>query len=150
MPDPGVAGWVSANDKPAAAPKPVSGDAAEQRVKTEVKNLPARDRRRIKTAGTADAGLDSLNGLAVKPGVIDITESQTARGLRLKRSYDEYNREKSIRLPEVTPTSAGGLLRTSKPWPSFSDQVVYYVETFRACEMFFSGLALTSFYRLGT
>lgn len=50
MPDHGVASWVSANDKPTAGAgsKPVSGDAAEQRLKTEVMQLPARDRRRIK------------------------------------------------------------------------------------------------------
>ena len=50
MPDQGVASWVSANDKPTtgAGNKPVSGDAAEQRLKTEVMQLPARDRRRLK------------------------------------------------------------------------------------------------------
>lgn len=50
MPDHGVASWVSANDKPTtgAGSKPVSGDAAEQRLKTEVMQLPSRDRRRIK------------------------------------------------------------------------------------------------------
>ncbi len=50
MPDHGVASWVSANDKPTtgAGSKPVSGDAAEQRLKTEVMALPSRDRRRIK------------------------------------------------------------------------------------------------------
>ena len=49
-PEPGVASWVSANDKPTVLSKPVSGDAAEQRLKTEVMQLPARDRRRIKEA----------------------------------------------------------------------------------------------------
>ena len=50
MPDHGVASWVSANDKPTtgAGSKPVSGDAAEQRLKTEVMQLPSRDRRRLK------------------------------------------------------------------------------------------------------
>lgn len=48
LPDPGVAPWVSANDKPTVLSKPVSGDAAEQRLKTEVMQLPARDRRRLK------------------------------------------------------------------------------------------------------
>ncbi|KAJ4302358.1 hypothetical protein N0V88_002502 [Collariella sp. IMI 366227] len=50
MPDQGLAPWVSANDKPstAAGSKPVSGDAAERRLKGEVMQLPARDRRRIK------------------------------------------------------------------------------------------------------
>ncbi|KAK4463386.1 transcriptional regulator of RNA polII, SAGA, subunit-domain-containing protein [Cladorrhinum samala] len=50
MPDQGLAPWVSANDKPSttAGNKPVSGDAAERRLKGEVMQLPARDRRRIK------------------------------------------------------------------------------------------------------
>ncbi|KAG8353572.1 hypothetical protein FVEN_g8457 [Fusarium venenatum] len=50
MPDQGLAPWVSANDKPAAmtGAKPVSGDAAERRLKGDVMQLPTRDRRRIK------------------------------------------------------------------------------------------------------
>ncbi|KAK4237417.1 transcriptional regulator of RNA polII, SAGA, subunit-domain-containing protein [Achaetomium macrosporum] len=50
MPDQGLAPWVSANDKPSATAgsKPVSGDAAERKLKGEVMQLPARDRRRIK------------------------------------------------------------------------------------------------------
>ncbi|POR34621.1 Transcriptional coactivator HFI1/ADA1 [Tolypocladium paradoxum] len=50
MPDQGIAPWVSANDKPmaSAGSKPVSGDAAERRLKGDVMQLPARDRRRIK------------------------------------------------------------------------------------------------------
>lgn len=47
-PEPGVAPWVSANDKPTIVSKPVSGDAAEQRLKTEVMQLPGKDRRRLK------------------------------------------------------------------------------------------------------
>ena len=47
-PEPGVAPWVSSNDKPVTVAKPVSGDVAEQRLKTEVMQLPARDRRRLK------------------------------------------------------------------------------------------------------
>ena len=47
-PEPGVAPWVSANDKPTMVSKPVSGDAAEQRLKTEVMQLPGKDRRRLK------------------------------------------------------------------------------------------------------
>jgi hypothetical protein len=39
---------VSANDKPSVVSKPSSGDAAEARLKTEVMQLPPRDRRRIK------------------------------------------------------------------------------------------------------
>jgi transcriptional coactivator HFI1/ADA1 len=50
MPDQGPAPWVSANDKPVppSTIKPVSGDAAERKLKGEVMQLPARDRRRIK------------------------------------------------------------------------------------------------------
>jgi transcriptional coactivator HFI1/ADA1 len=50
MPDAGLAPWVSANDKPAAGvgAKPVTGDAAERRLKGDVMLLPNRDRRRIK------------------------------------------------------------------------------------------------------
>jgi len=59
MPDQGVASWVSANDKPTtgAGSKPVSGDAAEQRLKTEVMQLPARDRRRLKDLSQNDVSL---------------------------------------------------------------------------------------------
>lgn len=39
---------MSANDKPTVLSKPVVGDAAEQRLKTEVMQLPARERRRLK------------------------------------------------------------------------------------------------------
>ena len=47
-PEPGVALWVSANDKPTAVSKPVAGDAADLRLKTEVMQLPTKDRRRLK------------------------------------------------------------------------------------------------------
>lgn len=50
MPDIGLAPWVSANDKPTTGvgAKPVTGDAAERRLKGEVMQLPSKDRRRIK------------------------------------------------------------------------------------------------------
>ena len=56
MPDQGVASWVSANDKPTTGTgsKPVSGDAAEQRLKVEVMQLPSRDRRRLKDISQND------------------------------------------------------------------------------------------------
>lgn len=65
MPDQGVASWVSANDKPTtgAGSKPVSGDAAEQRLKTEVMQLPARDRRRLKDLNQNDVCVTSLSAL---------------------------------------------------------------------------------------
>ena len=61
MPDQGVASWVSANDKPTtgAGSKPVSGDAAEQRLKVEVMQLPSRDRRRLKDISLNDVGKPS-------------------------------------------------------------------------------------------
>ena len=45
---PGVASWVAANDKPTTQSKPVTGDAAEQRLKLEIMKLPARERHRLK------------------------------------------------------------------------------------------------------
>ncbi len=62
MPDQGVASWVSANDKPTTGTgsKPVSGDAAEQRLKVEVMQLPSRDRRRLKDIGLNDVGILAL------------------------------------------------------------------------------------------
>lgn len=59
MPDLGVASWVSANDKPTtgAGSKPVNGDAAEQRLKWEVMQLPSRDRRRVKDINLNDVRL---------------------------------------------------------------------------------------------
>src|ERR1700760_3973373 len=45
---PGVASWVAANDKPTTQSKPVTGDAAEQRLKLEIMQLPPRERHRLK------------------------------------------------------------------------------------------------------
>ncbi|KAF2402489.1 putative transcriptional co-activator [Trichodelitschia bisporula] len=47
-PEPGVASWVSANDKPTTGIKPATGDAMEQRLKTDIMQLPARERHRLK------------------------------------------------------------------------------------------------------
>ena len=49
-PEQPVASWVSANEKPTGPLKLAASDAAEQRLKTEVMLLPARDRHRIKNA----------------------------------------------------------------------------------------------------
>jgi hypothetical protein len=56
MPDQGPAPWVSANDKPAppTGAKPVTGDATERRLKGDIMQLPARDRRRIKDLALND------------------------------------------------------------------------------------------------
>lgn len=56
-PEPGVASWVSANDKPTTVAKAVAGDAAEQRLKAEVMALPARERRRLKAIADVRASL---------------------------------------------------------------------------------------------
>ncbi|KAI9724903.1 MAG: hypothetical protein M1812_000179 [Candelaria pacifica] len=89
LPDQGVASWVSANDKPTNISKPVSGDAAEQRLKTEVMQLPARDRRRLKDIPEADP-FDTFSDM-----------------------LHEYHHAKQIKLPDVVPASAGGLNKTN-------------------------------------
>ncbi|KAJ5823096.1 hypothetical protein N7447_005436 [Penicillium robsamsonii] len=89
LPDHGVANWVSANDKPSTVSKPVSGDAAEQRLKTEVMKLPPRDRRRIKAIPERD------------PNEKVPTE--------LEESY----LAKQFKLPSQVPASAGGLNKTN-------------------------------------
>jgi transcriptional coactivator HFI1/ADA1 len=63
MPDQGVASWVSANDKPTAGAgsKPVSGDAAEQRLKFEIMQLPSRDRRRLKDIALIEVRLTNFS-----------------------------------------------------------------------------------------
>ena len=62
MPDAGLAPWVSANDKPTTGvgAKPVSGDAAERRLKGDVMQLPSKDRRRIKDLVQNDVGYPPL------------------------------------------------------------------------------------------
>ncbi|RAL65953.1 hypothetical protein DID88_005614 [Monilinia fructigena] len=93
MPDQGVASWVSANDKPTtgAGSKPVSGDAAEQRLKTEVMQLPSRDRRRLKDLSQND--FDPFDAFATM--------------------LTEHRRPKPARQPESVPASAGGLNKTN-------------------------------------
>ncbi|KAK4646693.1 hypothetical protein QC761_212810 [Podospora bellae-mahoneyi] len=91
MPDQGLAPWVSANDKPSttAGNKPVSGDAAERRLKGEVMQLPARDRRRIKDIVQND--FDPFNSLA------DV--------------FTDQSRIKPAKTTEVPASAAGGLSR---------------------------------------
>lgn len=60
VPEPGIAPWVSANDKPTLASKPIAGDAAEQRLKTEIMQLPARDRRRLKEVPDVSAAQEHM------------------------------------------------------------------------------------------
>ncbi|KAI0394081.1 putative transcriptional coactivator HFI1 [Xylariaceae sp. FL0594] len=90
MPDQGLAPWVSANDKPATnvGAKPVTGDAAERRLKAEVMQLPARDRRRIKDL--------ALNDFDPHEAMADM--------------FMDHHRGRTPRPPEV-PASASGLNR---------------------------------------
>jgi transcriptional coactivator HFI1/ADA1 len=93
MPDQGLAPWVSANDKPSAnvGAKPVTGDAAERRLKSEVMQLPSRDRRRIKDL--------SLN---------DYDPNEAMASL-----FTEHHRARTARAPDLPP-SASGLNNMSK------------------------------------
>ncbi|KAK3996754.1 putative transcriptional coactivator HFI1/ADA1 [Cladorrhinum sp. PSN332] len=88
MPDQGLAPWVSANDKPSttAGNKPVSGDAAERRLKGEVMQLPARDRRRIK----------------------DIVQNDFDPYDSLSSIFSEHSRVKHPKTAEVPASAAGG------------------------------------------
>lgn len=87
-PDAGIASFVSANDKPstsAGASKggAAGGDAAEQRLKSEIMAIPPRDRHRIKTI--QDEGVDEA--------------ALRAKAVQMARS---------VRGPDMAPTSAGG------------------------------------------
>ena len=94
LPEAGVAPWVSANDKPSVVSKPISGDAVEQRLKTEVMQLPVRDRRRLKEAPEVDRIDVSLHDLSL------------------------YHAAKQFRVPDAVPTTAGATHKTSKLRPS--------------------------------
>ncbi|KAF6228407.1 hypothetical protein HO133_008137 [Letharia lupina] len=93
LPEPGVAPWVSANDKPTVLAKPVSGDAAEQRLKMEIMRLPARDRRRLKEVPDGET-YDNVSHSVVT-------------------SMNDYHAAKMIRLPDSVSASAGGLNKTN-------------------------------------
>ncbi|KAL1633315.1 hypothetical protein SLS56_002948 [Neofusicoccum ribis] len=87
-PEPGVASWVSANDKPSATSKPSSGDAAELRLKTEVKELQGRERKRLKAI--PDDGTDYFT-----------------------KEMLEYHAAKQISLPDPGAASAAGFSKTN-------------------------------------
>ncbi|CZR60470.1 related to transcriptional coactivator HFI1 [Phialocephala subalpina] len=94
MPELGaIAPWVSANDKPTtgAGSKPVSGDAAEQRLKTEVMQLPSRDRRRLKDLSQND--FDPMNPF--------------------DSLWGERRQIAKTKLADAVPASAGGLNKTN-------------------------------------
>ena len=62
-PEQPVASWVSANDKPTGSLKPIVGDIAEQRLKTEILMLTARERYRLKSI--LDVRIFTLQAIAV-------------------------------------------------------------------------------------
>ncbi|RYP76068.1 hypothetical protein DL770_007286 [Monosporascus sp. CRB-9-2] len=93
MPDQGLAPWVSANDKPTAnvGAKPVTGDAAERRLKAEVMLLPSRDRRRIK----------------------DLVHNEYDPSEAMASMFLDHHKGRSARPSEV-PASANGLNKMSE------------------------------------
>ncbi|KAL8840902.1 MAG: hypothetical protein Q9170_001095 [Blastenia crenularia] len=93
VPDQAVAPWVSANDKPTLLSKPLAGDEAEQRLKREIMQLPARDRRRIKEVADGQ--------------MTDALEMQIAR------SMQDYHLARTIKLPDAVAASTGGQVKTN-------------------------------------
>jgi hypothetical protein len=92
-----VANWVSANDKPTtgAGSKPITGDAAEQRLKTEVMQLPSRDRRRLKDISQNDVSYGIVHspcGLAKLTQVASMTPLRHLLAFSVNR--DSLNRQK--------------------------------------------------------
>ncbi|KAI9732868.1 MAG: transcriptional coactivator hfi1/ADA1 [Cirrosporium novae-zelandiae] len=89
-PDHTTAHFVSANDKPITNTKPFSGDAAEVRLKTEVKQMQPRERRRLKHL------------------------METADKDEIDNELLEFHRTKKPKVPETNgPGSAGGLSNTN-------------------------------------
>ncbi len=110
MPDQGIAPWVSANDKPmaTAGSKPVTGDAAERRLKGDVMQLPARDRRRIKDLVHNDVRLHidlSLN--------VCLSRLQYDPHENLSNLFAETHRRPSA-TTDVPASAAGGINKMSK------------------------------------
>lgn len=102
MPDQGLAPWVSANDKPAATTgtKPVSGDAAERRLKGDVMQLPTRDRRRIKDLVQNDVGISEL------PPVYLLTDYKWDPHESISNVFADTYRKPST-VTDATPTVGG-------------------------------------------
>jgi transcriptional coactivator HFI1/ADA1 len=94
-PDTEIAPFVSSHDKPLAstAGKPISGDAAEQQLKSEIMALPARERHRLKQL--AEQGQLGSDNDAF---------------LRIIRSIKE---REVVKPPDVVPASAGGFNKTN-------------------------------------
>jgi transcriptional coactivator HFI1/ADA1 len=116
MPDQGLAPWVSANDKPSATTgsKPVSGDAAERRLKGEVMQLPSRDRRRLKDLALNDVRRPRWAFISLDRW---LTCCQYDPYESLAGAFADASRLKIARTTEV-PASAGGLNRMSRWSPS--------------------------------
>ncbi|MCJ1309391.1 hypothetical protein MMC25_003050 [Agyrium rufum] len=89
LPEPGVAPFVSSTDKPTAPSKLASGDAVEHKLKGEVMQLPARERRRLKEVPEVDRS--------------DFTRDQMSL----------YHTAKQFRLPDSAPAGAGGAHKTN-------------------------------------
>ena len=96
VPDPGTAAWVSAATDKAAGTvtsKPaITSDAAEQRLKTEIKQIARRDKNRIKAFGADKSEDDSL--------------------LRRNAYEDQYNASR-IKASHDIPIAPGGITKTN-------------------------------------
>lgn len=90
--------------------KPISGDAAEQRLKTEVMQLPPRDRRRIK--GIPEVWAGKMAG--ARSDAEDANGQQRDPHDAVPNELEEYHLARQIKLPSQVPASAGGLNKTSK------------------------------------
>lgn len=111
----GVASWVAANDKPTAAVKPVTGDAAEQKLKSEIMHLPPRERHRVKNlAEVCHATFIDASANATQEPTDVYVENLSNQTSVLK-----------IKLPDAQAPTAGGYTRTSVSSPiltlSFAD-----------------------------
>ena len=145
-PEPGVAPWVSANDKPAVLSKPVSGDAAEQRLKTEVMRLPARDRRRLKEVpdvGHHRPAVTTCN-FQKAPRLLDyhalnLFTSKIGRGLRQCFSLRYYLHERlSQRENDQTPR----LSSCQRRWFKQNKYTILLQYQLRFCQNFFTDSSL--------
>jgi transcriptional coactivator HFI1/ADA1 len=117
MPDQGLAPWVSANDKPTTGTgtKPVSGDAAERRLKGEVMQLPNRDRRRIKDLVQNDVRIcDGKYGRRLHEGDMLTALDQFDPYESLASVFADHQRPKASRTADVPASAAGGLSRMSE------------------------------------
>ncbi|KAG8532562.1 uncharacterized protein KY384_002439 [Bacidia gigantensis] len=95
-PEPGVAPWVAANDKPSVVGGGAAGkgnDKVEERLRREVMALPGRDRKRLKAVGERDTHDPNTSATAI--------------------AMHEYRVARSIKLQDSVPASAGGLNKTN-------------------------------------